>query len=308
MGTTRDSAADWSTYRSSTTAGRTYDEVRTSKGVHDIKKEALPANISVRECRDSAANPNSTPIALFLDETGSMGPVLSAAMDGFAQLFIQINEKDPVPDPSILAGMFDDIHAGYTPALQVTQFESDKAVAEQFRALYPLHGGGSNRFESYHLPLYFCARKVVADAFEKGRRKGYLFTVGDEHVPDPLTPRHIRTVFGENEQVDNDLSYADCLRMCEPHWDVFHVVVQQGTNYRGETTLRAWTDILGQRAIPLARIEDLASVIVATIEANEGRSHEEIVASYSGSTAVTVGKAIDALTKSRGGADGLVRL
>lgn len=310
MGTTRSSASDWNAYASAHTTGKTYDNMTTAKSHADVKKDYLPSAITVRESRDSDANPESTPIIVALDCTGSMGSVLAAAIDGLGHLFTELYSRRPVSDPHVLGMMFDDVAAGYEPALQATQFESDIKIADQFRALYAVNGGGGNNSESYHLPLYFAATKTSCDAFTKRGRKGYIFTIGDEEVPGPLTPDHIRKVFGNDEPVQHALSYEDLLRMCEPNWHVFHIKVEEGSHFRygrGPDVNAAWVKVLGERAIPLAKIGDLTSVILATIEVIEGRDRDVVVSSFSGSTALTVAKATAGLVKGAAGGD-VVRL
>lgn len=309
MGTIRSSASDWSSYASTHTKGRSYDTITTAKSSADVKAEYLPTNISVRESRDSEANPQSTPIILALDCTGSMASVLEAAIKGFGNLFVELYRRRPVSDPHILGMMFDDVAVGAHPALQATQFECDIKLADQFRALFATRFGGGNESESYHLPLYFAATKTSCDAFIKRGKKGYLFTVGDECVPDPLTPAQVKAVFGNDEAVSAPLSYEDLLRMVEPNWHVFHLMVEEGSFFRtgSARATRSWTNVLGQRAIPLAKIEDLTSVVIATIEVTEGRDRDDVVGSFSGSTAVTVAKATAGLTTS-GGSAGVVRL
>lgn len=309
MGFSRSSASDWGSYASANTKGKSYEHMTTAKSHADVKKDFLPSSITVRESRDSDINPESTPIILALDATGSMNAVLAAAIDGLGNLFVELYGRRPVTDPHVLGMMFDDIAIGCNPALQATQFESDIKIADQFRSLFATKNGGGNDSESYHLPLYFAATKTSCDAFIKRGRKGYIFTIGDEQVPPPLTPDHIRTVFGKDESVQSPLSYEDLLRMCEPNWHVFHIMVEEGSHMRHHATqvVDGWTKVLGQRAIPLAKIGDLTSVILATIEVVEGRDRDDVVKSFSGSTALTVAKATAGLTKAAD-AGGVVRL
>lgn len=306
MGFARSSADDWRSYAATHTAGRSYSDFTTARHRSDVKPEFLPKNFTVRESRDSEANPNSTPIIIALDCTGSMSLILEAAIKGIGDLFVELYDRRPVTDPAVMGMMFDDIAVGIDPALQVTQFESDIRIADQFRALFATGYGGGNNSESYHLPLYLAAVKTSCDAFIKRGRKGYLFTVGDEMPPPPLTPDQIRAVFGDKEVVQGDLSYYDLLQMCSPNWDVFHVIVEQGDFAKRDTdrVIKAWSQM--QRAIPLKEIGDLTSVILATIQVNEGHDRDAVVKSFSGSTAVTVAHATRDLYKAAGG--GLTRL
>jgi len=56
----------------STTVGKSTDQVYSSRMMH---KDLDPKGIKVRESRDSTDNPNSTPLIVGIDVTGSMGMI-----------------------------------------------------------------------------------------------------------------------------------------------------------------------------------------------------------------------------------------
>ncbi len=259
-----------------------------------MKTDYDPKTIKLRESRDSAANPNSTPIIVALDGTGSMDPVLASAIKNLGVLFKEIMDRKPVTDPHIMAMMVGDVTCDRYP-LQATQFEADLKIADQLSDLYIEHGGGGNVSESYHLPLYFAATRTEADAFTKGR-KGFIFTIGDEGVPPALTASQVRQVFGADEPFNEPMTYQALLQMVSDNYEVFHLRIQQGASYR-DSQDQAWRDVLGERALLVDNIDRMSEVIVATLQVIGGQDIDTVAASFSGSTALTVRKAVAGLAK-----------
>ena len=119
MGGGRMTSDDWSSYVSTTHVDSVKDAgsyyTRTKSTVRD---DFLPVNIKVRESCDSVDNPNSTPIAIFLDVTGSMGSVLTGCAKSLGLLMEEIYSRKPVSDPHIMYGGIGDVnyddHSGNT--------------------------------------------------------------------------------------------------------------------------------------------------------------------------------------------------
>lgn len=164
-------------YRSfaSSTVGKSTDEIYTSRTIH---KNLDPKGVKVRESRDSADNPKSTPLIVGIDVTGSMGIIADAlAREGLGTLFTGVLDRQPITDPHVMFMGIGDANCDSAP-LQVSQFEADKRIIEQLTQLYIEYGGGRNNFESYNFPWYFAALHTVHDSMEKRGKRGYLFTVG----------------------------------------------------------------------------------------------------------------------------------
>jgi len=255
-----------------------YTEVFKSS---EINKALDPKNIVVRESRDSEENPNSTPIILALDVTGSMGDIAhQIAKDGLGKLIEGILDRKPVTDPHILFSAIGDVYCDSAP-LQASQFEPDIRIVQQLQDLYIEGGGGGNNTESYDLPWYFAAMKTSIDSYEKRQKKGYLFTFGDEMPPDGLSVRDLKDVFGDGGQ--QDYTPKDLLKLAEEQWHVFHLVVEEGyytRHYGKDRVLSAWKKLMGNRAIPLRNYKHLAEVVLAAMHISEGTDVEEVVSSY----------------------------
>lgn len=295
MGGGRFSATDWDTYTTTRTMGKSTAAVFTSRGMKDSLD---PKKIILRESRDSPDNPNSTPIIVGLDVTGSMGMIAdNIARSGLNTLFTEIYNRRPVTDPHIAFMGIGDVVCDTAP-LQVSQFEADIRIADQLTDLFLEHGGGGNSCESYTLPWYFAAMKVAADSHTKRGRKGYLFTVGDEEPPRQVLAREFERVFGPGQY--SDLTSRQLLDMASRSFHVFHVMVEEGSHMRHsrDKVVTEWTELLGQRALLLSDHTKLAEVIVSAISVTEGQTASDVAKSWSGDTSLVVTKAIKSLTPS----------
>ena len=128
MGSSRMDPRDWDRY-ASTTRSKSTAAIYTSRG---INPDLDPRGITVRESCDSDVNPNSTPIIIALDVTGSMGMLAdNMVKHGLGTLFEEIYTRKPVPDPHIMLMAVGDAEAGDSAPLQATQFEADLKQSRQ---------------------------------------------------------------------------------------------------------------------------------------------------------------------------------
>lgn len=297
MGSARFSPTDWSKFTASSTAGRSTSAIFTG---HRLHPDMDPAAISVRESRDSAANPASTAIMVGLDVTGSMGMLADVIVrDGMRVLFEEIYDRKPVSDPHILFAGIGDVACDQAP-LQVSQFEADICLAEQLTKLWLEHGGGGNSSESYDALWWFAACKTATDCWERRGRKGYLFTVGDEMAPYGLRESEIGKFLAGKDWPSSigDMTAADLLAAAESKWNVFHVVVEEGDFARRQpdAVVADWRRLLGQRVLRLADHTALAEVIVSAIQVAEGSSPDAVVSSWtSKETALAVSRAVEGM-------------
>lgn len=303
MGSGSWSSSSWSSYSSKNIYSRS--AVSGSSGIYsasDMATEFNPKNIEMRESRDSVEHPNSTPIIIALDVTGSMSPVLKSVAHGLDTLVTEIYNKKPVEDPQIMFMGVGDVFSDRCP-LQVTQFESDIRIAEHLQKIYFEQRGGGNDSESYHLPWYFAANYIQTDAKEKHNKKGFLFTMGDECAPPALTREQIMKVFGNAPQCDS-FTTEELLNAVSRDYEVFHLIIEEGNfysgryrNHDGERKVNgSWGELLGQNAIHVADHTKIPEIIVSTLQAMSGVDTDTIVSEWDGTTGVVVRKAIDGLT------------
>lgn len=231
-----------------------------------------PYGVKVRESRDSSDSPKSTPVAIFLDVTGSMGQLADViARKGLGVVVEGILDRKPITNPHIMLGAIGDVHMGDQAPLQVTQFEADNRIVDQTTKIYLEHGGGGNGSESYHLAWYFAAFHIEHDSIEKRGKRGYLFTVGDEGTPPPLARTEIHKVTGD--VVETNFDAKTLLELARRKFDVYHVIVEEGLagKDRSGGAHQQWRDLMGEKVIYMADHSQLAEIIVSAIEVAEGR-------------------------------------
>lgn len=296
------SSSSWSSYKASSGI----DHARSARDIYTTtrtKAEYLPKGV-IRESCDSEEHPNSTPIILGLDVTGSMSHVLHTMADKLGVTMGEIYNRKVVTDPQICFAAIDDYITSDNEALQVTQFESDIRIAEQMKELKFIERGGGNRWESYVLAWYFAARHTKCDAFAKGK-KGVIITMGDDGVQPMLTREEVRDVFGDTLQ--DDIKTSELLTEVNRNWEVFHISIADGGSFSSRVTSE-WGDILGSHSIIVDDMNKLPEVIVSLLQALNGDSVDEIAKSWDGSTAVVVKEALKnlAITPLNGGSDVVV--
>jgi hypothetical protein len=292
MGGSTSSAQTWQTYSAAHT-GATARQTFTSTLLHD---DLNPAMIKgPRESCDSPANPASTAISIFLDQTGSMLEIPQYMMSpaGMPTIFQEIYDKKPVTDPHVMFGAIGDVNVGEPASLQITQFEADIKLVDQLKNVWLVGGGGGNGSESYPLAWHFNAMHTAIDCYSKRQHKGFLWTIGDDAPPPMgLTKRNLEAVYGPGEY--SDLSLQQLLDMVSRQWHVFHITVRHGFShgYGSSYVEDAWTAVLGERALITEDYTALAETIVSTMQLVAGVDKATVVSGLSSAKAVVVGKTI----------------
>lgn len=289
-------SGDWDSFKTTATvdkAGRTktIDDIFASK----VREDFDPINIKVRESFDSADNPNSTPIIVALDVTGSMGRIPHELVtDGLGRMAAEIIDRKPVSDPHLMFMAVGDAYRDDAP-LQATQFEADIRIAEQLKDLWIEGGGGGNGGESYSLAWYFASRMTDIDSFNKRGRKGVLFTVGDEPNHKKLEAGQLSRIFGH--AATEDISSEDLLKAVEERYEVFHLCIKPNADL-----MKGWKKLMGERVLPVDDYTKVPEIIVSTLQVLDGKAADDVVKTWSGSTAVTVRDAIKGVVPAaRGG-------
>ena len=237
------------------------DAIFTQNVEGKMHSSMSPKNALVREARDSAEHPRTVPIILALDVTGSMGTIPHELIKhGLPHMMGNMIQKG-VEDAALLFLAIGDHEVDRCP-LQVGQFESgDKEFDQWLTRTYIEQGGGGNQGESYSLAYYFAAHHTVTDAWEKRRRKGFLFTVGDEPVLKTIPEAAIRNIMGNTWQ--GDIDTTDILEKAKETYEVYHLHMLSGNS--GVRSLSGWKELLGDHCIPIDNPEDVADTVARIV-------------------------------------------
>lgn len=261
-----------------------------------------PKGVKIRESRDSADSPESTPIILALDVTGSMGDIaVQIAKSGLGTLIQGIFDRKPVSNPHVMFMGIGDARSDRAP-LQVSQFEADNRIVSQLTDLWLEGNGGGNNHESYDLAWYFAARHTEHDAMKKRGKRGYLFTVGDEETPVTLEKDQLRRIFGDDEvREGGDVSSRQSLTEAQRLYHVFHVVIEEGSYCRGHDhrVKAVWRELLGQHVLHLSDYHALAEAVVSAIQVTEGTDPATAAKGWGGSVGkeTVIGRAVSSLPR-----------
>jgi uncharacterized protein YegL len=288
MGCSNWDSVGYSSY-SRSVSHKSTSEIFTSAS---LAESLNPAKFLVRESCDSPENPESTPIIIGVDVTGSMGHLATEIVKtGLGIIMENIISRKPVTDPHVLLACIGDGYVDSAP-IQATQFEADVVLVKQIEQFYIEGGGGGNNGESYLLAWWLAVNKTKCDAFVKRAAKGYVFTIGDERNLDELPAEQIKRFFGVGDAPG--ITAAELLRQCQENWNVFHLIVPtSATDSQG--AIKHWKELLGERAIVIDDWKKLSEVIVSIMQVNEGQSKEEVADSWDSGTREIVSAAVASL-------------
>jgi len=268
------SAADWGRLKtsSSITERSTANELFKA---HSMPEKFDPKFINVREARDNDDHPNSTPVIVGLDVTGSMG-YLSAeiAKNGLHETMMKIYSTKPIEDPQLMFAAIGDV-TDRAP-LQVTQFESDIRIAEQLLELW-LEGAGGDAPEDFELLWYFAAKHTSTDCFEKRGKKGFIFTIGDADIHPMLNDSDIEAIFKDKSET---LYTKEIAKMAKEKYELIHIHI----NKNNMLTLPSnFNEIIPGRILPVNKdsISFIPEIIISAMQIINGEDKNKVVAQWS---------------------------
>lgn len=261
MGSGTFNLSSFADYR--TSLGCSYDTVTGRSCGQEFKSvkidESLnPKNFNVRECVNSVEHPNTIPVILALDVTGSMG---SACKETAETLGIIVNNLySKFNDIEFCIMGIGDIVYDSAP-IQMSQFESDVRIAESIDKLFMEHGGGGNGYESYTAAWYMGLKKTKLDCFDKQGRKGIIITMGDEPLNPYLSKDNLNQFINGNEEknIETDELYIEV----QKKFDVFHIAVDDlrtSYSFYKNSIKNTFGNLLKER-LKISTIQNLASTI-----------------------------------------------
>jgi len=260
-----------------------WDKLRNSRGINssssvndifrnkEVDPKYNPRNINVRESRDSADSPESTPIIIGFDDTGSMGYLAQEiAQNSLNKTVTEIYDKNPVTNPHVMCAAYG--NAGDVGPLQVTQFEADIKIVEQLLDLWiPLRGMGDS---GDPLLWYFAAKHTSIDSWEKRGKKGFLFTIGDDTIKRSIFNDKIYDIFGDSIN-KLYMEPEEFLEMAQEKYHVFHII----TKPLRADVLEKWLDLLPDSTaiVDEANVKNLYMVIISIMQLVNGQDRKEIL-------------------------------
>lgn len=189
-----------------------------------LAEELNPKHI-MRECCNSEEHPNTIPVILALDVTGSMGKTLEAIAKQLHIIIENLYEK--IPDVEFCIMGIGDLAYDQAP-IQMGQFESDIRIVEQLDKLYFERGGGGNGWESYTAAWYMGLHHTKLDCLKRGG-KGIIITMGDEPLNPYLSKTKIAAVTGDTS-LETDIDTNDLYKQVIKKFEVFHIGIKDSGN------------------------------------------------------------------------------
>ena len=263
-----------------------------------------PKGVKVRESRDSLEHPNSLPIGIILDVTGSMQKVpvgVQKSLPNMNKLALKVG----IRDAHFLFGAIGDEFSD-RGSLQVGQFESDNRMDEDLQHFWLEGGGGPYGEESYQNVFYFFARHTEIDSLIKRNKKGYLFILGDELPFSSVRSSSIEKLLGYNLQ-GVDIKTEDIVRECQQKYNVFFVIPRDTSGGDNSNVNHYWEKLLGaQNVLHMANATDICELVATTVGICEGLTNIQDAkillkdAGVSASTSLSIEASLYNLVKGRG--------
>lgn len=236
---------------------------------HHLNEALNPFNV-IRECCDSEEHPNTVPVILALDVTGSMG---SSSVEVAKKLNVVMTELyNKVKDVEFMIMAIGDLAYDTSP-IQASQFESDIRIAEQLDKIYFEAGGGGNSFESYTAAWYFGARHTKLDCWNRGK-KGLIITIGDELINPYLPKKELSNVLGDNLQ--DVINTKDLLNEVSEKYELYHLNVSDTYSGKNACNLESFAKYIGENHVRNINVNNIAESII-DIVTNHANNNQQII-------------------------------
>ena len=224
--------------------------------------EALNPKGVIRECRDSDEHPNTIPIIIAADVTGSMGAAAKEVVSKLNVIITELYKK--YKDIEICIMGIGDLAYDICP-IQIGQFESDIRIAEQLDKICFEGGGGGNGFESYTAAWYYGLRHCDLDCWKRGKR-GIIITTGDEPLNPYLPKNKLEKVSGDS--LEADIETPELYKQVSEKYDIYHIAIDDKSTcyqwYKKDIEY-SFEKILPKNHLKISTLDGLASKIVECI-------------------------------------------
>lgn len=243
-----------------------------------INPALSPVNV-MRECCDNDEHPNTVPVILGLDVTGSLGDVSVEIAKKLNVIMTKLYEQ--VTDVEFMIMGIGDLSYDECP-IQISQFESDIRIAEQLDKLYFEFGGGGNSFESYTAAWYMGSRHTKLDCLSRGK-KGIIITIGDEQLNPylPLEGRYCGLEDATGDKLQTDIETKDLYEETSKKFNIYHLDVQHGRRWDEDEIESSFKKYLKDDHFRRVSMDSIANEIVDIVvsEVENNKTEEPVVAS-----------------------------
>ena len=140
---------------------------------------------------------------------------------------------------------------------------------DELGKIYLEGGGGGQVHETYELAVYFMARHTSIDCWEKRRKKGYLFTIGDEKPYAVVRGRQVIQLIGD--PVQKDIPVEEILAEVQKRYEHFHIIPTNTSHGQSADVQGRWKELLGERVLMLADESAVCETIALAIGLCEGK-------------------------------------
>lgn len=289
---------------------RSIDDNFTQNKLGVIHPDLSPDQVDVRESRDSDLHPNSVPIIVALDVTGSMGAIPENLIKNKLGALMSTLISNGILDPQIMFMAIGD-HISDDYPLQVGQFESGTMELDNcLSKIFIERGGGGQNRESYPLAWYFAARHTSIDSFEKRQEKGFLFTIGDEGFHDHMGADFLQSKCGYKGR--EPLAASSLLNEAGRSYYVFHIHANEASYHNDHFVFSQWKSLLGERFLVLEDQNNIAELIATTVALVKGVSPDAAMSGFDAKTRLSVSNALvsvkDSLIRRDHGVSGIIAL
>ena len=226
-----------------------------------MDEQLNPYNV-IRECVDSEEHPNTVPVILALDVTGSMGASAVEVAKRLNTIMTKLYED--VNDVEFMIMAIGDL-AYDTYPIQASQFESDIRIAEQLDKVYFEGGGGGNSYESYTAAWLFGARHTKLDCWKRGK-KGLIITIGDEEINPYLPLNPLKTNL--SDEIQSEINTNDLYEEVKDKYKLYHLNVTSSSSGKrnADKNVKSFANIIGEQNVSNTTIEEITDKIVNIIK------------------------------------------
>lgn len=246
---------------------------------------ALDPKSVIRECCDTEEHPNTVPVILALDVTGSMGSAAVEVAKKLNVIMTKLYEK--IADVEFMIMGIGDLAYDRCP-IQASQFESDIRIAEQLDKIYFEFGGGGNSYESYTAAWYFGSRHTKLDCLNRGR-KGIIITMGDEQLNPylPIEGKYSGLIKTTGDNLQSDIETKELYLEASEKFNIYHLDVDHGFKWDKELIEKSFKKYLDDTHFRKVTMDSIANEIVDIIVSEVENNVSDAATTVSSSEEIT---------------------